>query len=122
MKFLSREQIAPMLENPPEPPFGIYLTRTFKKQGFLQLITKVAANKDHYFLAFDDGLIYVDMFLLKEMKAFAEQMRQKGFTKTELETGNLKVKKNIWISVQMYEQAQKYKGSPLWGVVVYAVE
>jgi len=119
IRFLNRTEILPVLINPPEPPFAIYITKTGKKQGFLHLINRVNYSKTNYLIAFDDQLIHVNLEQVREMAKIVKEARKLKFSKTEL-LGDIKVK-----HFEHYDLCCKilrYVKNPLWEVVVYVSE
>lgn len=118
VRFLGRDEVLEVLLNPPEPPFGIYITKTRKKQGFLRLVTRTNYSRSHYFIAFDDELIFVDTALLREMVDVGKKALELGFTKTELLSGP-KIAHRVYSDV--VRKIEEYRGNPLWEVVVYAL-
>jgi len=117
VKFLKKDEILPTLLDPPIP-FAIYITRTGKKQGFLQVISKVNYSKERFFIAFDDELIYVERDQLNEMVDLAKRARKLGFTKSDLREPSVK----RWKYRDVCEAISDFSKNPLWEVVVYAVD
>ena len=119
VKYLKKGEILTTLLNPPEPPFTIYITKTGKKQGFLDLINRVNYSNERYFIAFDDKLIFVNRVELKKMVDIAKEARKLNFSKSEL-LGDIKVKhyEHEDLVKKVLEQIKK----PVWEVVVYGVE
>ena len=118
IKFLSRKEILPTLLKPPEPPFSIYITKSGKKQGFIQLMNRVSTSRDGYYMSFEDSLILVDRVELTKMVEVAKKARELKFTKSDLV--NPPVKR--WEHVELCKQILRYNKNPVWEVVVYAVD
>ncbi|CAI1494226.1 conserved protein of unknown function (plasmid) [Thermococcus nautili] len=118
VRFLKRDEVLDVLLNPPEPPFGIYVTKTRKKQGFLRLVTRTNYSRSRYFIAFDDELIFVDRAVLKEMVEVGRKALELGFTKTELLSGP-KIAHRVYSDI--VKKIEEFRGNPLWEVVVYAL-
>ena len=116
VKFLKREDILPILLDPPVP-FAMYITKTGKKQGFLHLINRVNYSRDRYFIAFDDELIFVERGKLEEMVKLAQHARKLGFSKSDLISPSTK----RWKHREMCEKILELSGNPVWQVVVYAI-
>ncbi len=119
IRFLQKSEILEVLLNPPEPPFAIYITRTGKKQGFLQLVNRLSYSREHYFIAFDDALVFVNRGELEEMVEIAKKARALKFTKAELLS---EPAVHRWQHRELCEQIVKLAKKPLWEVIVYAVE
>jgi len=118
IKYLTRKDVLPTLLEPPEPPFSIYITKTGKKQGFLQLMNRVSLSRNTYYVSFEDSLIFVDRKELAEMVKVAKEARKLKFTKSDLVNPSVK----RWEHEELCRKVLRYKGNPLWQVVVYAVE
>ena len=78
VRFLKRDEVLSVLQNPPEPPFVIYITKTGKKQGYLQLINRVNYSRDRYAIAFDDKLVFIDRRELQGMIDLAKQRKREN--------------------------------------------
>jgi len=117
VEFLKREDIPPIMLDPPTP-FAMYVTKTGKKQGFLHLINRVNYSKDRYFIAFDDELIFVERDKLEEMVKLAQHARDLGFSKSDLISPSTK----RWEHREICEKILEFSGGPVWQVVVYAVK
>ncbi len=120
--ILKREEIISILLNPPSPPFGIYLTKTYKKQGFMKLIHKVNYNRDHYFIAFDDDVIYVEREIITPMIQFATKLRENNLNKSEMISGNVKIRNYSKLNIEDIDLLKSFAGMPMWKVVVYAIK
>jgi len=118
IKFLTRKDVLPTLLEPPEPPFSIYITKTGKKQGFLQLMNRVSTSRETYYVAFEDSLIFVDGKKIEEMVNVAKEARKLKFTKSDLVNPSVK----RWEHVELCKQILRYNKNPVWEVVVYAVD
>jgi CRISPR type IV-associated protein Csf1 len=120
-KFKKDDMLGYIL-NPPEPPFGMYLTRTWQKQGFFKLINKVNYSRHHYFTALDMQVIRVDLDEAKKMAELGETLRDEGITKEELETGEFRPHRYKDISLQLIEQVKEFANQKLWRLIVYAID
>lgn len=121
IKIITKKDIELILTDPPNKPFGFYITTTGQKQGFLLLISKIATDKDYFFLAFDDKLIFFDRDEYNQMLPFAKVLREKGLTKYEIK-GKLKTKTFSKLNTEEYQQINQYKGNPLWELIIYAIK
>lgn len=118
VRFLSRNQVLNVLLNPPNPPFAIYVTRTGKKQGYLQLANRVSFSRNIFYVAFDDLLINVRRDVLEKYVKLARKALALGFRKKDL-TGGCSVK--AWLNREVCFKIEKVRGDPLWELVVWAV-
>jgi len=120
--FFKKKDMLKHILHPPEPPFGMYLTRTWQKQGFFKLINKVNYSKKNYFTALDMDVIKVNLALAKEMAFIAGELREKKVTKEELRTGELSPARYGQINLSLIEEVKKHANTSLWRLIVYAVD
>ena len=83
------------------------------------LANKVNYSRNHYFIAFEDQLVFVDEQQLREMVEVAREARKVGFSKEELLNGPKTVR---WQYPELCEKILSFLGNPLWEVVVFAIE
>jgi CRISPR type IV-associated protein Csf1 len=117
-----KEDMLEHILNPPGPPFGMYLTRTWQKQGFFKLIDKVNHSKQNYFTALDMQVIHVNLETAKQMAELGQKLRKKKITKEELETGELSAHRYKDIDLSLVEQVKEYAKQTLWSLIVYAID
>ena len=118
IRFLQRTEILKYLTEPPHPPFAIYITKSGKKQGFLHLINRVNYSREHYYLAYEDTLLFVTRSDLVEMADVAAKARALKFSKKELLT---EPTVKHWEHRELCEQIIEFSKNPVWEVVVYAI-
>lgn len=123
-RFFKKAEAYDIVMNPPSPPFGIYLTKTWKKQGWIVIMNKVNYTRDCFFVGLDYNVIFVNLELLQEYITLIKYLRKQKISKQELETGNLSVKsiEKIDMNLELMKQIQNYAGDPLWGLGVYIVK
>lgn len=120
-----REWIWPMLLDPPEPPFALYVTKSYKKQGHLTLVNYVSTSRTHFWIGADfaDRAIAADLQQLREWAPIIEFLREQKMPKAALTTGEFgphHYKKAIeggW--VDMVNAARNIAGNPAWEVLVH---
>lgn len=110
-----------MLQNPPKPPFVMYMTKTWKKQGWPQLVTRINESKEYFIVGFDYELVIVESKKRDECLQFAQELMAIGITKPELLTGNLKHNSYTKLNFDLYiiNRIQSYINTPLWDLCVY---
>lgn len=118
VRFLKRDEILPVLLEPPEPPFAVYITKSGKKQGFLHIVNRVNYNKNHYCIAFEDSILFVERSSLREMVEIARQARNLKFSKSELLNGP---SAKHWEYKELCMKIEHLSRNPVWEVVVFAV-
>lgn len=118
---VKRDGAKELLLNPPDPPFVIYLTQTWKKQGWLNLINRVQESKTDYTIGLDYDLIEVNTEKLKEYCDIITDILEKKITKTELSTGNFKAKsyEKLGYDIELIEKIKTLAGNPLWDLAIF---
>ena len=120
-KTFKRDAAKSILLDPPDPPFVIYLTKTWKKQGWLTLMNKVNYDKDSFFVGFDYDVIFVYHDKLIKYIDLISMLLEKGVSKTELKTGQLKPRslKKIDMDLELMKEVQILSGQALWALCLY---
>jgi len=111
-----------VLLDPPEPPFAIYLTRTWKRQGWLLLVNRVNTSRESYVVAEDFRLVTVDRPRLRELSERADfYLREEGLSKTALISGRISVAQFRRLSEprEMKAEVEELARDPLWEVAVW---
>ena len=118
---VKREGAKELLLNPPEPPFVIYLTQTWKKQGWLNLINRVQESRTNYTIGLDYDLIEVNTQKLEEYCTLIAELLEKKIMKTELQTGQFKAKsyEKLGYSMKLIEKIKTLVGNPLWNLAIF---
>lgn len=108
-----------ILQNPPEPPFVMYFTQTWKKQGWPGLVNRVNTDKEYFIVGYDYELVLVEAKKRDSYLEFAQSLIDKGLNKTELATGELKAKSYDKVDFSEVKRLKELSGDPLWDLVVY---
>lgn len=113
-----------VLLDPPEPPFAIYLTRTWKKPGWQSMVRAnggVSMSRDVYLCGFDYDPVMVDRKLLAEYLAEIDALREKKVSKTELSSGQLGIRslERIHFDGNVVRRLRDVASDPLWSLAVY---
>lgn len=118
---VKRDGAKELLLNPPEPPFVIYLTQTWKKQGWLNLINRVQESRTNYVIGLDYDLIEVNTTKLEEYCTLISELLEKKIMKTELHTGQLKAKsyEKLGYDMELIEKIKTLVGNPLWNLAIF---
>lgn len=118
---VKRDGAKELLLNPPEPPFVIYLTQTWKKQGWLNLINRVNMSKTDYTIGLDYDLIEVNTQKLEEYCTLISEILEKKIMKTELQTGHFKSKsyEKLGYDMELIEKIKILVGNPLWNLAIF---
>lgn len=118
---VKRENAKALLLNPPDPPFVIYLTQTWKVQGFVNLINRVQQSTTNYTIGLDYKLIEVNTSNLAEYCNIISEILEKKVTKTELQTGQFKAKsyEKLGYDMELIEKIKQLAGNPLWDLAIF---
>jgi hypothetical protein len=125
-----------ILVDPPEPPFAIFLTRSWKKPGWQTMLRAnggVATSRDVFLVGFDYEVVYVDRVKLHLDLKYIDMLRSDPMkpgkillTKGELESGKIGaggVARMIDAGMDVAAivgDLRKRANDPGWGLAVYA--
>ncbi|OYT64157.1 hypothetical protein B6U67_00715 [Methanosarcinales archaeon ex4484_138] len=120
-KKIKREEVKDLLLNPPEPPFAIYLTRTYKKQGWIRMMNKINYDQSEFFVGMDYDLIFVKSIQLNVYIPLVELLIERKIPKKEVQSGRLSPKsiEKIEMNIDVMKKVEKYANDPLWEVCVW---
>lgn len=112
------------LLEPPEPPFAIYLTRTWKKSGWQSMVRAgggVSMSRAVFLCGFDYDPVMVDRKLLAEYLAEIDGLREQKVSKTELSSGQLGIRslERIHFDENVVRRLRDVASDPLWSLAVY---
>lgn len=82
----TRELTRNWLLEPPEPPFTIIIAKSGQKHLYPWRID--AQSRDNFPILFEEDVYYVDRARLQHLFTVYGKLRELGFTKTEIETGD----------------------------------
>lgn len=116
--FFKRDSVLDVLKSEKQKPFIIYITESYKKQGFLNILSRPNYNNEKFFVGFDNDVICVDIEKLQKYEKIAHEAREKKFTKTELLTAP---RTHHWEHEKLCITVMKYNHDPLWRLVVFGV-
>jgi len=118
---VKRDGAKELLLNPPDPPFIIYLTQSWKKQGWINLINRVQESRTDYTIGLDYELVEVNTSKLEEYCALITELLEKKITKTELSTGNFRAKSygKLGFDIELMEKIKMLAGNPLWNLAIF---
>lgn len=113
--------ILDFLLNPRGNQFLQYITFTWQKQGWLQLLYKLNSSQHRYFVGVDDTVLFISRELAQQYFN-TSSMLMKYAMKTEIETGNYYVsslRKLVGAGLQdRIAEFQQCAKDPLWRLVV----
>lgn len=113
-----------VLLNPPDPPFAMYFTRTWKKQGWISLMNKVNNNKELFWVGFDYDTILINIESVREDFDIIKELRELKINKEEIRTGRFSSKTLMKILdyEEILQSVLERKGSLLWDLEVFLNE
>ena len=125
--FGKRAEIRTYIFNPPKKEFVIYITKTGKRQGWLDGIHYINYTSERFYILTDfAGAIYANRDEAIEMYEVVKLLRSHKISKTQIITGEFKVytyKKAIQDGYEdLLKKVKKYIGNPLWEVIVYVAD
>jgi len=120
-KFFKRAEAKRILLNNLEVPFAIYLTKTWKKQGWIRLMDKLNYSSDTFFVGFDYDIVLVERKKLNEYFSLLSELLAKKIPKSELATGELKPKslEKIDMDTDLLARIRFLSGDKLWSLCLY---
>jgi len=120
-RFFKHGDARAILLDPPDPPFAIYLTRTWKKQGWLLLMNRVNLDRDRFLVAEDERLIAVSRADLRLKSELADGMLRQGLTKTTLLEGRLSAYQFTRLRDPRTAERllAEVRGDPVWELAVW---
>jgi hypothetical protein len=109
------------LQHPLDPPFVMYMTQTWKKQGWPGLVNRINYSKNNFIVGYDYELVHVEAKKRDRYLEFAQRLIDIGITKTEMSTGQLKAKSYALIDydIETIEKLTCMVQDPLWDLCVY---
>lgn len=110
------------LLHPPDPPFAQFYTRTWKKNGWQNMINEINLSRDRYTVALDYDIIHVSAERRDRMMSLAEGLLAKGARKSDLASGELGPKAVIALgpeALPALADVRRYASDPLWDLIVY---
>ena len=128
VSFLKKDEIESILLRPPKPPWFLYITKTGQKQGWLHCIHKVNFSSVSFVIGFEpfDFPIQTNVFEVRKLHGLLSFLREKKITKTELLTGEFKMKTYERAINGEYEEklkeAKKQRKREIWELLCYVVK
>ena len=123
-RVIHHDDVLQLLLNPPEPQFYIYITIGGQKQGWLNALDKVNLSNKQWWISIEDKVYLVRTEEIKKQYECMKKLREKKVPKKELKNGFsvgtfIKFAKENLLS--LLEEADKYRGTNEWEVLIYAI-
>jgi len=121
-----RDWLWDVLGDPPEPPYGLYISKGGQKQGWISGVRQVATSRATIPVLTDwtDRPVMLRRADWETYAPLVVTLRAKGVSKQALMTGDYTA--NQWAKAirddyaDALRQAQQYAGDPRWEIVCYA--
>lgn len=107
-----------------EIPFALYFTKTWKKQGWINMMHSVNYSNQMFFVGFDYERIAVNIEEAKSFFELIEKLRELKISKYEIESGKLKPKSLLKLNLDkdVVHALKMNSEDPLWRLCVYVNE
>ncbi|MFZ5986369.1 MAG: hypothetical protein ACOYWZ_04475 [Bacillota bacterium] len=127
IKFVKRLEFREYILNPLSPPFGMYLTKGGKKQGWLSGLKYVNRSREKFYVMTDFvDTVFIEKKEAIKMDGIITRLREKKVGKTQLLSGEFnpinyrKAMQEGWL--YLLEEARKNIRKPLWEIMIYISE
>lgn len=125
VEFIKNIDFLEKLKTLPEPPFFIYITHTFQKQGWIGDLNKISYSKENFYISTDffENAIKVNYNEIIKRIEIVKNLLEKKISKAEITTTEFnsktyqKAKNENFLD--LLKEVKKYKREPLWEVVCY---
>lgn len=120
-RLFKRAEAKEILLNQLSTPFAIYLTKTWKKQGWITLMNKINYDSKNFFVGFDYDVILVEREKLVEYLNLISELLNLKISKTELQIGQLKVRsfERINMDFELQRRIAMLAGDKLWDLCLF---
>ena len=120
-KTFKRAEAKAILLSELEIPFAIYLTKTWKKQGWISLTGGVNYDTERFFVGFDYDVVFVEREKLTGYLNLSSELLEKKISKTELQMGRLKVRsfEKIGMDFDLQRKIAMLAGDKLWELCLF---
>ena len=120
-KTFKRNEAKEILLSSLPVPFAVYLTKTWKKQGWITLMDKVNYSTETFFVGLDYDIVFVEKQRLIEYLSLIQNLLEQGVTKKELATGQLRVRslERIGMDRSLWDKIAMLAGDKLWDLCLF---
>jgi hypothetical protein len=110
-----RYEILPyLIESNIDPPFAVYTTTTYKKQGWIQGMNLLNYGKKYMTIMWDLKRIDVEMKWLKDKIKLFLELRDLGLIRREIRKPTIYLRINIKISKMKLHKLLNLENNPKW--------
>jgi len=124
--FLKKQEVLSHLLNPPEKPFAIYITKSFKKQGWLSGINLVSRGRKFFILTDFVGNVFTNKDEVKSLSEIILELRKEKVPKQQIASGqfSMSIYRKLLVKgkEQLMEKAKANAGKDIWEVLVYVAQ
>jgi len=113
-----------IFRNPPDKPFVMYFTQTWKKQGWTLLLNRVNYSQEFYVVGCDYDLINVNSEERENCFADIRYLQNAGLKKSEMTSGviNGKLMEKLDDLKHILHMLEVRRKDPLWELCVYVAK
>ena len=121
-RFLdNKDEVLKVLLDPPKEPWMMYITRSRRKHGWINLVEKINLSRDSYIVGFDEATIYIKKKELKELYGCVKKLVELKIPKSEIWRGSFSVRSVAKADRETIEKVIGYSRSPLLDLVLFLV-
>jgi len=104
----SRKEVLKFIQDPPNPPFAIYVIKQGKKHGWIQMMYKgVNYSREVLTIGFEDELITFNRLDFIQLIKLLQEVRRKEVKKEDLKNLNIHVLEKI--GFELFEKLKSFK-------------
>lgn len=125
MRFFKRDEAKNIICNPPEPPFAIYITESYKKTGWQAMTARsaIAESRDVFPVGFDYNIVIIHRQDFQKYLDTIRQLLDMQISKNELRSGRLRISTIKRHGIEWARDVTQYLSSrvdnPIWNLAVY---
>lgn len=117
----NRRQMREYLINPPDPPFVICITLSQKKHLLWYL--KTSYSRDNYFVTMEDKTFQVERNKFVEQLELVERLYNVGYSKAQIESGNLTYGKLPMHEIaESIQKIKEYQKTQMFQLAIYVAQ
>jgi len=118
--FLKKNEVVKYIEDPPEPPYAIYVTKTFKKHGWIRMMYRgVNYSRESMVVGFDTELVWFNRSQFLELLSLVRSAVEKRVSKQRLLSWSLSAKDLEKMGADLFKELRDRRGGLDYELAVY---
>jgi len=118
--FLKKSEVVKYIEGPPQPPYAVYVTKTFKKHGWIRMMFRgVNYSRERIVVGYDTELVWFPRTWFLEVLELVRTAVAKGVSKKRLYSRTLTPRDLEKIGLDLYESLKSIWGGLDYELAVY---